>query len=72
MAQKKLRSDLYVVRRTFFFANRQWFRAGQIVAASDPVLKGRESLFRVFVPPGQAPEPELDPEPEAAASTSTD
>jgi hypothetical protein len=69
MAEKRQRSEVYVARASFLYQGRTLVLEGHTVAAGHPMLKGRESLFRPFVPtwplPGGKPEPEPDPEPAA-------
>jgi hypothetical protein len=77
MAEKKLKSDLYVARKTFLVEGNLWVRQGDTAVAGHPILKGRvkDGTFVPFVPtfgepepePAPAPEPEPAPEPATAS-----
>lgn len=72
MAEKKIRSDVYIVNATFEWRGSQWFTAGSTVQAGHPVLRGREHLFRPFAPTHPWPLPGADPEPVAQESAEAD
>lgn len=69
MAEKRLRSEVYVARASFLWRGRVLVLEGHTVGAGHPMLRGRESLFRPFVPtwpaPGEKPKPVAPTEAEA-------
>ena len=50
MAQKLIRSDLYIADSDFMTSQNVWVRAGNTVVAGHPILRGREHKFRPFKP----------------------
>ncbi len=66
MAEKKIRTEYFIVNAPFFYKNDQFFAAGQVIAAGHPVLRGREHLFRPIAPLGARPEPVSAPHSEVA------
>ena len=67
MAEKRTRSEFYVAKAAFLYRGTQLVLEGHTVAAGHPLLKGREALFRPFVPTWPLPgaEPAVEPEPAA-------
>jgi hypothetical protein len=55
MAEKKIRSEVYVARASFLYQGRVLVMEGHTVAAGHPMLRGRERLFRPFVPTWTVP-----------------
>ena len=66
MAQKLIRSDLYVADSDFMAAPNVWVRAGNTVVAGHPILKGREHKFRPFAPTFDLP---IAPQPDSGELT---
>jgi hypothetical protein len=68
MAQKRIRSDLWVAQSDFMAGQNVWVRAGDTVVDGHPILKRREHLFRPFTPTFDLPH---QPEPEPASVPAT-
>jgi len=72
MAEKKLHTEIYVARESFYLGGNQLVLAGHTVVAGHPMLRGRKHMFTEFEPtwpmPEKKAEPTPEPEPEPAAT----
>lgn len=66
MVEKRVRSEYFVAKAAFLYRGTQLVLEGHTVQAGHPILKGREALFRPFVPTWPLPGAELVVEAEPA------
>jgi hypothetical protein len=56
MAQKRIRSDLWVANSDFLIGHNVWVRAGNTIVDGHPILKRSPHKFRPFVPTFDLPQ----------------